>query len=238
MADRTAARRGLARLWLVTIVLVIAAAVLWSLAEDEVVERVELVGHATATFETTETEIDPLLASLAGAAAVLAVASGYLLVRRSFTGPGGSTPDWMTTVGLLLLFGVLGAGAAVLAAVRDAPEGYETVDEVVRAMRSHNIDCSDLQRSPLILIDEERVDEVGPNTFEEVAVCRVEAVQELEDGYDDVLIGIWAGRDARAEFEETLEPGRRGFVIIRDTWFVQCQFTSTCSTIENELRPP
>ena len=230
-SPRVRARRGLARLWLITIVLVAAAGVLWSLAEDEVVERGELVGHATVTYETTETEVDPLLAALTGASAVLAVGSGYLLVHRSFIGRDGSSPDWMTAIGLLLLFAVLGAAAAILAAVRDTPEGYESVEEVVRAMRSHGIECGELAIDPFT------TREAG-KFFDATGTCRIEARQDLEDGYDDVLIGVSTHRGSGERLEEQVAPGRAGFFLIRDTWFVQCQFTSTCAIIKNEIGRP
>ncbi len=212
--------------WLALVVGIIGGLLLWSLATHEMVVNVRLTGHGFATYEYTETRVDPLFASAAVSVAAAGLVSWAFLLHRA---------GWRWRGQRVTAFLVAAAAIIVIAAVvtflikRErvpfrASEHYTSIDRIVGALGQAGIDCLHLQRN---------TSQESPY-WRASATCDIRSEFGVPDGFDDVSIHLWKTEDARRDWIS--DPANEELDwVASPTWLVTCEFLPTCSDVRQAL---
>jgi hypothetical protein len=187
---------------------------------------VRLTGHGFATYEDTETRIDPVLASAAGLVAAAGGVSWAILLHRAGWRWRGKriTPIFLSVLAVVAVW----AGLTFLLTRESAPflasEHYTSIDEIVSKLEREGVRCLNVGEQP---IGEDKY-------FRDSMSCGIRSEFGVPDGFDNVSIHIWKDETARSNWLDRPLSEEEDWVM-SPTWLVICEFLPTCSDVREAL---
>ena len=199
--------------------------VLFSFAASEVTRVVRLTGHGFATYEYSETRIDPVLGSAAGLSAAAGVAAWALLLHRAGWRWQGKPVTYVLIATFTIVAIVVTARVLLTRPTEpsQASERYSSPDAIADALAGE-VRCMNFERLP---ID-------GDPNWRASATCGVRSEFGIPDGFDNVSIHVWKDDEARRRWLSDPDNEEVDWVA-GPTWLVTCEFIATCMDIHDTL---
>jgi hypothetical protein len=212
--------------WLALAGGLVVGLIFYSLATQEVTRVVRLTGHGFATYEYSETRLDPLLASAAGVSAAAGLAAWAFLLHRAgwrWRGKRVTVVLIATTVALAIAV----AATVLLTRSTTSPrpsEHYTSINTIAGALARGGVRCMNLEHLPV----------EGDRYWRASAGCGVRSEFGIPDGFDNVSIHVWKDDDARQRWLS--DPANEEVDwVASPTWLLTCEFIATCIDIRRTI---
>jgi hypothetical protein len=217
----TGSARARLTAWVVLGCAIAIAAALMSLATSTTRESRRAIGNGVGRYVDVTTSSDTRMAAAAWVVLAAGAGAWALLLGRSVTrarfAPAVVAASAAVVTGYLWVASPLLAGDGW-----SDSERYEDIGAVVDSLRTSGMPC-------------DRITEVPATTmFGDRRECSQPNPADINDGHDEVVLGIFANNSARDRW--TAETDHDDiYAVIGPQWLATCDFQATCARIQASI---